>query len=311
MGLIFMISPSISSTRSSSVRMPASAIRWYSSTVKIHLWSWTVIVPSRLNSYSCQIITWNWRHCSGTTSMISSSTGEESARSFREVYVSRRQLSSVFALTLTLWLAARAITFGSGQPGSAQGGAFDVIIKNGHIIDGTGSPWYAADVAISNGRIAAIGKLDSAQRRRTIDAAGMVVSPGFIDMLGQSEMTILINPHLPSKIFQGITTEITGEGGSVAPLDDAIIKADQVTYEHLGITPDWYTLGGYFGRLDKRGIGINLASYVGATQVRRMVLGDVDRAPGPAELDQMKSLVRQAMKDGAIGVSTALQYPPA
>src|SRR5215467_12057110 len=171
MGLIFMISPSISSTRSSSVRMPASAIRWYSSTVNAHLCSWTDIVPSRLNSYSCQIITWNWRPCSGTTSMILSSTGEESARLFREVYVSRTQLSSVLALTLTLWLAGRAIISASGQPGSSQGGAFDVVIKNGHIIDGTGSPWYVADVGIRNGRIAAIGKLDSARARRSIDAA--------------------------------------------------------------------------------------------------------------------------------------------
>jgi len=179
--------------------------------------------------------------------MISSSTGEESARLFREVYVSRTQLSSVLALTLTLWLAGRAIISASGQPGSSQGGAFDVVIKNGHIIDGTGSPWYVADVGIRDGRIAAIGKLDQAEARRTIDAAGMVVSPGFIDMLGQSEMSILVNPHLPSKIYQGITTEITGEGGSAAPLNDTIIKTDQVTYEHAGVVPDWRTLGGYFG----------------------------------------------------------------
>src|SRR5262249_9275659 len=139
----------------------------------------------------------------------------------------------------------------------------------------------------------------------------MTVSPGFIDMLGQSEMSILVNPHLPSKIYQGITTEITGEGGSAAPLNDAIIQADRVTYEHTGVIPDWRTFGGYFGRLEKQGIGINLASYVGATQVRRIVLGDADRDPGPAELEQMKLLVRQAMKDGAVGVSTALQYPPA
>jgi dihydroorotase/N-acyl-D-amino-acid deacylase len=194
---------------------------------------------------------------------------------------------------------------------SQQRGGFDIIIKNGHVIDGTGSPWYAADVAIRDGRIAAIGKLDAAQARRVIDAAGKVVAPGFIDMLGQSELSILVNPHVPSKIYQGITTEITGEGGSAAPLNDAIINADHVTYEHLGINPDWLTLQTYFGKLDEQGIGINLATYVGATQVRRMILGDVDRAPTPAELDQMKSLVRQAMKDGAVGLSTALQYPPA
>src|SRR5262252_9092618 len=97
---------------------------------------------------------------------------------------------------------------------------YDILIRNGHIVDGTGSPWYAADVGIRGGRIAAIGNLDSAAARRTIDARGMVVAPGFIDMLGQSELTILVDPHLPSKIFQGITTEITGEGDSAAPLND-------------------------------------------------------------------------------------------
>jgi dihydroorotase/N-acyl-D-amino-acid deacylase len=139
----------------------------------------------------------------------------------------------------------------------------------------------------------------------------MVVAPGFIDMLGQSETTILLNPHLPSKIFQGITTEITGEGGSVAPLNDAILKADHVSWEHYGIKPDWRTFAAYFARLRKQGMGINLASYVGATQVRRMVLGDEDRTPNAAELDQMKSLVRDAMRQGAVGLSTALQYTPA
>jgi N-acyl-D-amino-acid deacylase len=188
---------------------------------------------------------------------------------------------------------------------------YDLVIRNGRIIDGTGSPWYAGDIAIRGGRIAAIGKLDAAAGRRTLDARGMVVAPGFIDMLGQSELTILVNPHLPSKIYQGITTEITGEGGSIAPLNDAILKADRVTYEHYGITPNWRTFREYFARLAKQGMGINLASYVGATQVRRMVLGDEDRAPTAAELERMKALVRDAMHDGAIGVSTSLQYAPA
>src|ERR1041385_5966118 len=188
---------------------------------------------------------------------------------------------------------------------------YDLIIRNGHIIDGTGSPWYSGDIGIRNGRIAAIGFLGAAQAKRPIDAHGMVVAPGFIDMLGQSELTILVNPHLPSKIFQGITTEITGEGGSAAPLDDQIIKADSVSYAHLQIKPDWRTLSQYFARLEKQGIGINLASYVGATQVRRMVLGDENRQPTPTQLDSMKALVRQAMRQGAVGVSTALQYAPA
>src|SRR5215510_1467843 len=188
---------------------------------------------------------------------------------------------------------------------------YDLVIRNGHIIDGTGSPWYSGDIGIRNGRIAAIGFLGTAQAKRTIDAHGMVVAPGFIDMLGQSEMTILVNPNLPSKIFQGITSEFTGEGGSIAPLNDAIIQADHVSFEHYKITPDWRTLRQYFARLEKQGMGINLGTYVGATQVRRMVLGDDNVKPTPAQLDQMKALVRDAMREGAVGVSTSLQYAPA
>jgi dihydroorotase/N-acyl-D-amino-acid deacylase len=188
---------------------------------------------------------------------------------------------------------------------------YDLIIRNGHIVDGTGSPWYAADVGIRAGKIAAIGRLDGAPARRTLDAKGMVVAPGFIDMLGQSELTILVNPHLPSKIYQGITTEVTGEGGSIAPLNDRVIQDDRITYEHYAVKPDWRTFREYFARLRKQGIGINLATYVGATQVRRVVIGDDNRAPTGAELDRMKALVREAMQDGAIGVSTSLQYAPA
>lgn len=193
----------------------------------------------------------------------------------------------------------------------SQNAPYDVVIRNGHVIDGTGSPWYAADIGIRDGRIAAIGDLAAAPARRTIDAHGMVVAPGFIDMLGQSELTILVDPRLPSKIYQGITTEITGEGGSIAPQTDATIQADRVGYEHYHITPDWRTLDQYFQRLRKQGMGINLATYVGATQVRRVVLGDADVQPTPAQLDQMKALVDQAMQQGAMGVSTSLEYAPA
>jgi N-acyl-D-amino-acid deacylase len=188
---------------------------------------------------------------------------------------------------------------------------FEIVITNGHIIDGTGSPWYSGDIGIRSGKIVAIGNLEDAQRTRTIDAHGMVVAPGFIDMLGQSELTILVDPRLPSKIYQGITTEITGEGGSSAPQNDALIRADQPGYDHYQLTPDWRTFQQYFARLEKQGMGINLASYVGATQVRRMVLGDDDKQPTPAQLDQMKELVRQAMREGAVGLSSSLEYPPA
>ncbi len=193
----------------------------------------------------------------------------------------------------------------------AQTPSFDLVITHGHIIDGTGSPWYSGDVGIRDGKIAAIGNLSAEPRKRTIDAAGKVVAPGFIDMLGQSELTILVDPRLPSKIFQGITSEITGEGSSIAPLNDAIIQSDRSGFEHFKVTPDWRTFRQYFARLEKQGMGINLASYVGATQVRRMVLGDDDKQPTPAQLDQMRALVREAMKDGTVGVSTSLEYAPA
>ncbi|MGZ4975498.1 MAG: D-aminoacylase, partial [Limisphaerales bacterium] len=196
-------------------------------------------------------------------------------------------------------------------PAQTAAPAFDLVITHGHIIDGTGSPWYSGDVGIRDGKVAAIGNLSAAPRKRTIDAKGEVVAPGFIDMLGQSELTILVDPRLPSKIYQGITSEITGEGNSVAPLDDAIIQDGRSGYDHYKITPDWRTLRQYFERLEKQGIGINLASYVGATQVRRLVLGDNDAQPTAAQLDQMRLLVREAMKDGAVGVSTSLEYAPA
>ena len=199
-------------------------------------------------------------------------------------------------------------------PSSAAHSAFapyDIVIEHGHVIDGTGSPWYAAQIGIRNGKIAAIGKLDGQPRKLTIDAAGQVVAPGFIDMLGQSELNMLVDPRVPSKIYQGITTEITGEGDSVAPLNAAMIAANRDEYAHLGITADWTTLGQYFARLERQGMGINLASYVGATGVRHIVLGEADVAPTPAQLDQMRTLVRQAMLEGAVGLSTSLQYAPA
>jgi len=189
--------------------------------------------------------------------------------------------------------------------------SFDIVITNGRIIDGTGSPWYSGDIGIRNGKIAFIGNLNAAPRARTIDARGMVVAPGFIDMLGQSEFTILVDPRLPSKIYQGITTEITGEGESIAPLNDAILRADLEQYHHYHIQADWQTFREYFSRLEKQRIGLNIASYVGATRVRRIVLGDNDVQPTPAQLEQMKELVGQAMRDGAVGVSTALEYAPA
>jgi N-acyl-D-amino-acid deacylase len=208
-------------------------------------------------------------------------------------------------------LLAVALTFVAIRLPAQTNISFDLVITHGHIIDGTGSPWYSGDLGIRDGKIAAIGNLALASRKRTIDAAGKVVAPGFIDMLGQSELTILVDPRLPSKIYQGITTEITGEGGTVAPLNDAIIQSDRAGYEHYHITPDWRTFRQYFARIEKQGMGINLASYVGATQVRRLVLGEDNKQPTADQLEQMKRLVREAMKDGTVGVSTALEYAPA
>jgi N-acyl-D-amino-acid deacylase len=188
---------------------------------------------------------------------------------------------------------------------------YDLILRNGHIIDGTGSPWYAADIGIRDGHIAGIGALSAARARSTIDVHGMVVAPGFIDMLGQSELTMLVDPRLPSKIFQGITSEITGEGESVAPLNDTMIKEHQAEYDHYAIKRDWLTLSQYFARLRRQGMGINLGTYVGAASIREMVVGYGNRTPTAEELGRMQALVAQSMQQGALGLSTALQYPPA
>ena len=188
---------------------------------------------------------------------------------------------------------------------------YDLIIEHGRVVDGTGAPWFAADVGIRAGRIAAIGQLDKATANRRINAAGRVVAPGFIDMLGQSELTLLVNPHVPSKIFQGITTEITGEGESVAPVNAVIAREAAPKFRHYGITQDWSEFTGYFARLEKQGIGINLGTYVGATTVREMIVGYADRAASPEELTRMQAVVATAMRQGALGVSSALEYAPA
>jgi N-acyl-D-amino-acid deacylase len=191
-----------------------------------------------------------------------------------------------------------------------QTASYDILIRGGRIIDGTGNPWYLGDVAIRADRIVAIGKLNNATAKRVIDATGMVVSPGFIDMLGQSEISLLIDNRAVSKLAQGITSEITGEGGSIAPQNALTIAAAQPGLDPYHLKIDWTTLDDYWMRLDKKGTPINLGTYVGAAQVREAVLGDVNRAPTPQELEKMKALVAQAMQQGALGISTALIYPP-
>ncbi|MGH9433791.1 MAG: D-alanyl-D-alanine carboxypeptidase/D-alanyl-D-alanine endopeptidase, partial [Terriglobia bacterium] len=187
---------------------------------------------------------------------------------------------------------------------------YDVLIKNGHIVDGAGDPWYAGDIAIQGDRIVAMGKLAGAKAQRVIDARGLVVSPGFIDMLGQSEFSLLIDNRALSKVAQGITSEITGEGGSIAPQDDLTLAPLQPFLDHYHLTVDWTTLSGYYRRLERQGTPLNIGTYVGAAQVREAVMGDVDRAPTPDELTRMENLVAQAMQQGALGISTALIYPP-
>jgi N-acyl-D-amino-acid deacylase len=186
----------------------------------------------------------------------------------------------------------------------------DIVIHGGRIIDGTGNPWYLGDVAITDGRIVAIGQIPGGVAKRVIDANGMVVAPGFIDMLGQSETALLIDNRSVSKLAQGITSEITGEGGSIAPQNALTIAAAQPSLDPYHLKIDWSTLDEYWQRLAKKGTPINIGTYVGAAQVREAVLGDVNRAPTAEELEKMKALVEQAMQQGALGISTALIYPP-
>jgi len=192
-----------------------------------------------------------------------------------------------------------------------QSPQFDLLIKNGRIVDGSGRAAYVADLAIKGDRIVSIGKLSQATATRTVDAQGLVVAPGFIDMLGQSETYLLIDPRANSKVMMGVTTEITGEGESIAPINERQIKEQEDFLKRFSLTIDWRTLDEYFKRLEKQGSGVNLGTFVGATQVREYVIGYDDRPPTPPELDQMKKLVADAMRDGALGLSTSLQYVPA
>jgi N-acyl-D-amino-acid deacylase len=188
---------------------------------------------------------------------------------------------------------------------------YDIIIRNGRVIDGSGRRGVNADVAIKGDRIARIGNLRGAKAKREIDARGQVVAPGFIDMLGQSEQFLLIDGRAMSKVMQGVTTEITGEGESIAPINDQILKEQEAFNRKYNLTVDWRTFDQYFRRLERQGIGVNLGTFVGATQVREYVIGYDNRPPTAAELAKMKAVVADAMKEGALGLSTSLQYVPA
>jgi N-acyl-D-amino-acid deacylase len=187
---------------------------------------------------------------------------------------------------------------------------YDLIITNAHIVDGTGAPWVAGDIAISGDRIAAIGDLSKATAFKRMDAKGLVASPGFIDVQGQSEFNILVDNRAASKITQGVTTEITGEGTSIAPVNDRMRKNSEDAAKKYGVTLDWSSLANYFHHFEKNKSAINLGTFVGAGGVRNYVLGADNRPATPAELEQMRQVVAQAMKDGAFGISTALEYVP-
>jgi dihydroorotase/N-acyl-D-amino-acid deacylase len=218
-----------------------------------------------------------------------------------------RSRSSVVSRLFFLLLLAGC---GKGTPARSDG-PYDVILKNGWIVDGSGNPRYRGDVGIRGDRIAAVGFLGGAQARDTIDVTGLVVAPGFIDMLGQSETNALIDNRVLSKISQGITTEVTGEGGSVAPLTDVLVVDDSAWMKKYGVQEDWRDLNGYFAHLARTGSTVNIATFVGATQVRLAVVGKQDRHATPEELAHMVALVDTAMEQGALGVSTALEYAPA
>ncbi len=188
--------------------------------------------------------------------------------------------------------------------------AFDVVIANGRVVDGTGAPWFHADVGITGDRITAIGNLSGAQATTRIDATGQVVAPGFIDLLGQSEFNVLVDSRAASKITQGITTEITGEGVSIAPVNDRMIADRKASYDAFGIAQDWRTLGEYFARLSASTSAINVGTFVGSGGLRDYVVGKEDRVATADEIAKMKTLVAEAMADGALGISSSLQYIP-
>ncbi|MCU1384796.1 MAG: dan 1 [Acidobacteria bacterium] len=194
---------------------------------------------------------------------------------------------------------------------AAQRPAFDVIIANGRIVDGSGSPWFRGDVGIVGDRITAIGSLGDATAATRVDATNLVVAPGFIDLLGQSEFNVLVDGRAASKVLQGVTTEVTGEGSSIAPVNDRLIADAAPNASHFGVVQDWRTLGDYFKRLQERShTTINIATFVGAGGLRNYVIGKDDRPATPAELERMKQLVAEAMQQGALGLSSSLQYVP-
>jgi len=211
------------------------------------------------------------------------------------------RLPFLLVLFLLLFLAG---------PNFAQHPHYDFVISGAHIVDGTGAPWFAADIGIVGDRIVAIGDLSKEPASKRVNASGLIVSPGFIDLQGQSEFNILVDNRAASKITQGVTTEITGEGSSIAPVNDRLRKDMEDSARKYGVTLDWSSLADYFRHFERTKSAINLGTFVGAGGIRDYVMGSDNRPATPAELDQMRQLVAQAMQQGAFGLSSALQYVP-
>jgi dihydroorotase/N-acyl-D-amino-acid deacylase len=210
-------------------------------------------------------------------------------------------LAAAFCLVLLAAAAAQV-------PGAAP--ECDLLFAGGRVVDGTGAPWFRGDVCVAGDRIAAVGQLAGVPARRRIDATDLVVTPGFIDMLGQSEYNVLVDNRAASKITQGITTEITGEGSSIAPVNQRIIDESKEVYDRYGVKPTWRTLREYWAAFVRARPAINLGTFVGAGGVRNLVIGESERPATAAELKAMEQAVAAAMEDGALGLSTSLQYVP-
>jgi N-acyl-D-amino-acid deacylase len=210
------------------------------------------------------------------------------------------------------WLRYLIFTLiGSFAQIASAGPPFDVIIKGGTVYDGTGAEGRVTDIAIRGDRIADIGDLANATAKTTIDARGLAVAPGFINMLSWSTESLIQDGRSQSEIRQGVTTEIMGEGNSMGPLNDRMKARYVREQKDIKFDIKWKTLAEYLRYLEKRGVSCNVASFLGATTVREYVIGLEDKQPTPEQLEQMRELVRKEMEAGALGIGTSLIYPPA